>query len=221
MSVCDPASADLPPGEWTHLLVGHQWPGAGALAVLTAAAAGRLALGASHDGYADTLQSIRAGIVSRQSGLTADAAEDAFRRGEVTARAISARNAVKRDCYESARSWVRDLRADLGEIAAAGNAAIRRALDSDMPAGQKLDAIVGTVIDAREQANATAGRCGANVLGAIQEVLESGDAGTSAREFAHRHGVELDRAFGTPNHDAVRAEVTAMMRGRPDTRIGP
>ncbi|MFM8599633.1 MAG: DUF5631 domain-containing protein [Mycobacterium sp.] len=213
MPLSDPASADLPAGQWSHLLVGHQWPGAAALAVLAGAAANRSALGSAHDGYAETLRALHAEIAERQNGISADAATAAFRRGEVHARGVCAKNTVKKGCYESARHWVANLRDELDTIAASGNSAIRQILDSEAPAELKFTALVDTVVQAREQANIKAAQCGANLLGAIQQVLDSRDAGTSAREFARSHGVHLDAAFGSPSRDLVRADVGALMDG--------
>lgn len=213
MPLSDPASADLPAGQWSHLLVGHQWPGAAALAVLAGAAANRSALGSAHDGYAETLRALHAEIADRQNGITADAATAAFRRGEVHARGVCAKNTVKKDCYESARHWVSDLRSELDTIAASGNSAIRQILDSEAPAELKFTALVDTVVQAREQANIKAAQCGANLLGAIQQVLDSRDAGASAREFARSHGVHLDTAFRSPSRDLVHAELGALMDG--------
>lgn len=213
MPLVDPADADLPVGEWTHVLIGHQWPASAALSVLDAAAASRSALGAAHDGYAEALRSVRAEIAGRQRGVAATGAEEAFRRGEQTAREVCARNIAKKDCYRSAQRWVADLRSDLGAIAASGNAAIRRVLDSDAPAAQKLDAIVRTVAQAREQANVKAAQCGANLYGAIQQVLDTRDPGASAREFARSNGVLLDRAFTAPRLADVRSDVAALLDG--------
>ena len=213
MPIVDPADADLPVGEWTHVLIGHQWPASAALAVLDAAAASRSALGAAHDGYAEALRSVQAEIASHQRGVAATGAEEAFRRGEQTAREVCARNIAKKDCYRSAQRWVADLRSDLGAIAASGNAAIRRVLDSDAPAVQKLDAIVHTVAEAREQANVKAAQCGANLYGAIQQVLDTRNPGASAREFARSNGVLLDRAFTAPRLADVRSDVAALLDG--------
>lgn len=205
------AMADLPSGEWSQLLVGHQWPGSGSLAILGAAAADRAALGSAYDGYAEILRSVRTGILAAQEGLTADSARQSFGFGESGARDIAARSLAKHASYTSAHQWIAELRADLTAIAASGNSAIRRILDSGDPGPEKISAIVQTVTDAHQQANAKAATCSANVCDAIQSVLATGQTEISARQFARSHGVTLERAFGSPNLEFIHNEVSAMM----------
>jgi hypothetical protein len=205
------AMADLPSGEWSQLLVGHQWPDAATLSILSAAATQRATLGVAYDGYADILNSVRTGTLASQEGVTADSAHRSFRLGEIKARDIAVRNLAKRASYTSAHQWVTDLRADLEVIATSGNSAIRRILDSDDPAPLKISALVQTVTEAQQHANARAAACCANVCDGIQTILTTGDAQTSARALARSHGVELEHAFGSPNPEHIRAVVSAMM----------
>ena len=207
---------DLPGGDWSQLLVGHQWPGSATLSTLGAAATDRAAVGSAYDGYADLLRSIHTGSLAAQEGLAAESARQSFRLGETRARDIAARNLAKQMSYASAQQWVHDLRSDLASIAAAGDAAIRRILDSSDPTPQKISAITQTITEARQHANIRAAACCANVCDAIQTVLTAAGAGTSARALARSHGVDLDRAFLSPNTEFVHAEVSAMV-----TAAGP
>ena len=207
---------DLPGGDWSQLLVGHQWPGSATLSTLGAAATDRAAVGSAYDGYADLLRSIHTGSLAAQEGLAAESARQSFRLGETRARDIAARNRAKQMSYASAQQWVHDLRSDLASIAAAGDAAIRRILDSSDPTPQKISAITQTITEARQHANIRAAACCANVCDAIQTVLTAAGAGTSARALARSHGVDLDRAFLSPNPEFVHAEVSAMV-----TAAGP
>ena len=209
------AMPDLPSGEWSHLLVGHQWPGSGSLAILSAAAADRAALGSAYDGYADTLQSVRTATLAAQEGMAAESARRSFRLGEAKARDIAARSLAKQKSYTSAHQWVSELRSDLEAIAAGGNSEIRRILGSNDPAPQKISAIVQTVTQAQQQANTRAATCCANLCDAIQTILTAGDAGTSARELARSNGVDLQRAFGSPNLELIHTKVTAMLAEPP------
>jgi len=202
---------DLPGGDWSQLLVGHQWPGSATLSTLGAAATDRAAVGSAYDGYADLLRSIHTGSLAAQEGLAAESARQSFRLGETQARDIAARNLAKQMSYASAQQWVHDLRSDLASIAAAGDAAIRRILDSSDPTPQKISAITQTITEARQHANIRAAACCANVCDAIQTVLTAAGAGTSARALARSHGVDLDRAFLSPNTEFVHAEVSAMV----------
>ena len=205
------AMADLPSGEWSQLLIGHQWPDSAALNILSAAATGRAALGSSFDGYADALNSVRTGTLAAQEGVTADSTHQLFRLGELTARDIAARNLTKQTSYTSAHQWVTDLRDDLEAIAANGNSAIRRILDSDDPEPLKTSALVQAVTEAQQHANTRAAACCANVCDAIQTILTAREAPTSARALARSHGVELEHAFGSPNPENIDAAVSAMM----------
>ncbi|MCB0925861.1 MAG: hypothetical protein KDB50_15170, partial [Mycobacterium sp.] len=74
--------ADLPPGEWSAMLIGGYWPSRGALDVLTVAAAGRLRSEEHLHGYADHLRSVSQAQLARQDGATAEAARSLFARGE-------------------------------------------------------------------------------------------------------------------------------------------
>ena len=203
--------ADLPSGEWSQLLIGHQWPDSAALSILSVAATKRAGLGSSYDGYADVLNSARTGTLATQEGLTADRTHHLFRLGELRARDIAARNLTKQRSYTSAHQWVTDLRTDLESIAANGNSAIRRILDSDDPAPVKISALVLAVTEAQQHANTRAAACCANVCDAIQMIVTAGEADTSARALARSHGVELEHAFGSPNPEHIHAAVSAMM----------
>lgn len=203
--------ADLPSGQWSHLLVGHQWPGSGTLAILSAAAASRAVLGAGYEGYADVLQSIRTGVLDSQHGVTAESARQSFQSGESSARDVASRNLAKHQSYTSAHQWIAELRTDLTSIAASGNSEIQRILESDAPAPQKISAIVQTVTAAQAHANTSAASCSANLCDAIQTVLTAGDGSISARELARTNGIDLQRAFGSPNPAFIHDQVSAIM----------
>ena len=203
--------ADLPSGDWSELLIGHQWPDSAALSILSAAAIERAALGAAYDGYADILNSVRSGTLATQQGVTADNTHHLFRHGEIRARDIAARNLTKQMSYTSAHQWVTDLRDDLEAIAENGNSAIRRILDSDDPAPVKISALVQTVTEAQQHANTRAASCCANVCDAIQTIVTAGESQTSARALARSHGVELEHAFGSPNPEHIHSAVSAMI----------
>jgi hypothetical protein len=204
-------TTDLPPGEWSPLLVGHQWPVGATVSALAAAADRRAAVHTSHDSYADTLHAIRTEHLGIQEGAAAEAARGIFRAGEETARSIAAKNLEKRASYIAAQRAVSDLRSDLETIAEHGNAAIRQVLDSaDEPATQ-VSAIVEIVAEAQQQSNARAADRCADVLAAAQHVLSAEPAGHSVRHFALANGVELPDAFGSPVSERVHADVIEMI----------
>ena len=198
---------DLPPGEWSPLLVGHQWPTGATLSALAAVAGSRAAAHTSHDSYADALQTIRTEHLGIQEGVAAEAARTIFRTGEETARTIAAKNLGKRASYIAAQRAVSELRSELQTIAEAGNAAIRKVLDSAEEPAAQVSAIVEIVADAQQQSNArAAGRC-ADVLAAAQHVLSAEPAGHSVRHFALANGVDVPDAFGSPVSERVHADV--------------
>jgi hypothetical protein len=203
--------ADLPPGQWSSLLVGHQWPGSGALAILRAAAASRAGLGSDYDGYADVLRAIRTHVLGSQLGVTAESARQSFQSGEALARDVAARNLAKHQSYESAHQWITELRTDLATIADDGNSEIRRILDSTATAAEKIGALVQTVTEAQVRANTRAASCSANLCDAIHTVLITGDEPVSAREFLRTNGIDLQRAFGSPNPEFIHTQVSAII----------
>jgi hypothetical protein len=169
------------------------------------------ALGVAFDSYADALRSVQTGALAGQQGLTAESTRRSFGLGESRARDIAARNLAKGQSYTVAAEWITALRSDLEAIADDGNSAIRRILDTNSPAPQKISAIVQTVTAAQEQANAHAASCCANLRAAIHTVLAAGNGTTTARGLARLHGVDLDHGFGTPNTEHIHTEVSRMM----------
>ena len=207
--------ADLPSGQWSSLLVGHQWPGSGALAILRAAAASRAGLGSDYDGYADVLRAIRTQVLDSQLGVTAESARQSFQSGETLARDIAARNLAKHQSYQSAHQWIAELRTDLETIAENGNTEIRRILDSTATAAEKISALTQAVTEAQVQANTRAASCSANLCEAIQTVLTAGDGSVSARELVRTNGLDLQRAFGSPNPEFIHTQVSAIVAEPP------
>jgi hypothetical protein len=203
--------ADLPRGQWSSLLVGHQWPGSEALTILRAAAASRAGLGSDYDGYADVLRAIRTHVLDSQLGVTAESARQSFQSGETLARDVAARNVAKHQSYESAHQWITELRTDLETIADDGNTEIRRILDSTATAAEKIGALVQTVTEAQVRANTRAASCSANLCDAIHTVLTTGDEPVSAREFLRTNGIDLQRAFGSPNPEFIHTQVSAII----------
>ena len=202
---------DLPPGDWSALLVGHQWPGSATLAVLSAAADARGAVMRTHDMHADALRSVRAEHLDIQDGIAAETARELFRAGERRSRAVAAKNMTKHDSYRTGHQAVIHLRAELEEIAGRGNAAIERVIGSRESTAAKVAAITAIVADAQEQANMRAASRCAEVCAAIHEVLGAEPAAKSARDFARQHGMELPVGHGSPRTEQVASDVERMM----------
>ncbi|TDO10011.1 hypothetical protein EV580_4296 [Mycobacterium sp. BK086] len=203
--------SDLPPGEWSELLVGHQWPSVASLTTLASAGLNRGTISTEFDSYADVLQSIRTGPLAQQEGVTADDTRDAFQAGETSARAVSEKNGVNQHSYDAAHRSTQYLRTQLSEIAQHGNSAIHDIQQSKDPAPIKLGKIVHAVMDAQTQANSRAASCSDRIFGDIQQVLDSQGSGQSAHQFAKSNGVDLDQAFRSPNEASVRQQVSALL----------
>lgn len=203
--------SDLPPGEWSELLVGHQWPGVDSLATLTSAATSRGSISNEFSSYADTLQSIRNETLAHQEGITAEDARHAFQTGETSARAVSERNSAAQTSYDSAHRSTQYLRTQLSEIARDGNAAIEDIQRSKDPLPIKLGKIVDVVSDAQTQANIRAAACSDRLFADIQQILDSEDLGASARQFAKTNGVDVERAFSSPSESSIRDQVSTLI----------
>lgn len=173
--------SELTGDEWTSVLVGHQWPGSAALAILSAAAASRRELSNSFHGYADVLQSVTA-FLSGQQGDTADGIRAAFRGGEDHARAVAERNCAKAAALTHAHRCVAELRSALGEIADRGSTQIRSITEG--PDTAKAARITEVIQEARAEADRRAALCIQEVYGSIQTVLDACGSDVSAREFA-------------------------------------
>ena len=202
---------DLPPGDWSALLVGHQWPGSATLAVLSAAADARSAVMRAHDMHADNLRSVRAEHLDIQEGITAESARELFRAGERRSRAVAAKNMTKHSSYRTGHQAVSQLRADLEDIAEQGNAAIERVIGSRESSAATLAAITAIVVDAQEQANMRAASRCAEVCAAIREVLDAETAGQNTWDFARRHGMDLPAGYGSPSAEQVASDVERIM----------
>lgn len=203
--------SDLPPGEWSPLLVGHQWPGLGSLAVLTSAEANRQLTTKNFETYANLLESAHNGPLAEQEGVTADDARAAFRNGLRLARDIAEKNEINRHAYDSAHRSTEDLRAQLYDVADRGNRAIREIQNSKKTAPEKISEIVDVVAAAQAEANTSAASHSGSVLSAIQQILDSRGSALSAREFARSTAVEKDRAYTSPSLETVRDQVNEVL----------
>ena len=215
--------SDFPPGQWSPLLVGHQWPSSESVHVLRTAAASRASTASELERYADELRSVRAGPLGNQEGVTADDARRAFQLGEDKALELSTKTWSKSNAYRKAQSFTTSLREDLTNLALVGNLEIEQIQASDEAPVKKVAAIVETVLRSQMRASSSAAyHCG-NLLGAVQELLDDDGAGVSAREFARVNGMDLDRAFGTSSHNSVGQQVEAaldQMRQSPNSVAG-
>ena len=207
---------DLPPGDWSPLLVGHQWPTSASLQTIATASTNRLSTGCELESYAEQLASANSGTLASQVGVTAEDTRMSFRRGESLARELATKNLEKRLAYESARTHITELRSELSAIAASGNSEIDRIQSSTEAIGFKLAKVVEVVVASQTDANAKAAKHADSVLDSIQRMLTTDDNDASAREFAKASGAQLDREFSSPNRDLIADAVKARIERSAD-----
>ena len=87
--------SDLPPGDWSPLLVGHQWPNLLSLNMTGIAATNRDSMARAWASYAEALRSARTGPLVMQEGSAADAAQQMFLEGEQHCRGVADRSVIK------------------------------------------------------------------------------------------------------------------------------
>lgn len=211
--LASPVMNDLPPGEWSALLVGDQWPDPSSVEVLFAAGRRRGEVAAALEGYADTLRSVRDTHLAAQDGVTAEAARESFTRGEAAAREAADRNRVKGAAYRSAQRCVDQLRRDLTDIARQGNSRIADITGSDTPPAVKVGAIVEVITAARAAATGKVAEHADGVYSAVQSVLTAQGLTGSARTFAAAHGVDPQSHRIPVSHEAVRGDVAGRIAG--------
>ncbi|MCB9439060.1 MAG: DUF5631 domain-containing protein [Mycolicibacterium sp.] len=184
---------DLPDGEWSPVLVGHQWPAGSSVAALGAAATSRGAIEAGYRAFGDRLQTAIDGPLVEQEGVTADDIRAAFRRGRDDAQRIAESNRVKREAYGTARDALTALRGQLTEYAGSGNReieAIRRAKGNN---SDKVPKIVAVIAKYQAQADHAAGAHAQTIMSAAQRVVEE-DGAPALRDLANANGIELGRS---------------------------
>lgn len=206
--------SDLPLGRWTSLLIGDHWPDMTSLNILVNSSSSRAAAADLWDEYADLMQSIRAGLLSGQSGHAAEQAQGLFSRGENSARRMAQSNAVKHEAYTSAQRAVLELREALASIAAHGNERIAQIEASKEPASSKLTQIADVIMDAHARGNVQAACQGSNILDAIEMICVTSDMDTSPRILARTSGVVVDEIFRMPTKAAVLEQVASTFYAR-------
>lgn len=190
---------DFPPGEWSPLIIGDQWPDYGDILALEHGRNNRGAIKTGFTNFSDTLQDAQRGPLVEQRGLTADSLRIVFGRGEDHARRVAEKNNVKKNAYGAALGNVTSLRHDLANLAEESNREIRVVQDSKEDLATKLTRIVALIHQYRTLANFAAAKYAGNILDAMQRVLDEEGTGESARQFAITHGADVSRMFRQPN----------------------
>ena len=188
----------FPPGEWSFLLVGDQWPDDQDLMALSQGKINRGQLKTGYVHFADMLRNAQTGPLAEQQGYTADDLRNAFRQGEDQARRVAEKNGVKESAYGTAYDSMVSLQHDLTDLANEGNQRIKEIQDSKEPVEAKVPHIVAAVQQYRALANLAAAKYSGNVLDAMQRILDEEATGQSARQFAQAHGLDVGQMFRQP-----------------------
>lgn len=184
---------DLPDGEWSPVLVGHQWPAGSSVAALGAAATSRGAIEAGYRAFGDGLQTAIDGPLVEQEGVTADDVRAAFRRGRDDAQRIAESNRVKKEAYGTARDALTALRGQLTEYAGSGNREIEAIRQAKGNNSDKVPKIVAIIAKYQAQADHAAGTHAQTIMSAAQRVVEE-DGAPALRDLANANGIELGRS---------------------------
>jgi hypothetical protein len=189
----------FPPGEWSPLLVGDQWPDDQDLMALSHSKINRGNTKTGYMHFADTLRNAQAGPLAEQQGHTADDLRDAFRQGENEARRVAEKNGIKESAYGSAYDSMLSLQHDLTALAEEGNKQIKQIQESKEPVEAKVTQIVAAIHQYRALSNLAAAKYGGNVLDATQRILDAEGTGQSARQFAQANGVNVGQMYRQPD----------------------
>ena len=185
----------FPPGEWSFLLVGDQWPDDQDLMALSQGKVNRGLIKAGYLHFADMLHHAQTGPLAEQQGYTAGDLRSAFQQGEDQARQVAEKNGVKEGAYGTAYDSMQSLQHDLTGLADEGNKRIKQIQDSKEPAEAKVAQIVAAINEYRALAHLAAAKYSSNIFDAMQRILDAEGTGESARQFAQAQGLDVGRMF--------------------------
>src|SRR3984885_6839972 len=200
-----------PPGEWSLLIVGHQWPSEMTIAGLNAWIENRGQIANAHHNVADLLNAAKTGPLAVQEGKTADALVQLFDEGEQLAREVARKNGVKKDSYATALNSVHNLRDTLSGIANRYNDEIKKIIQSNEPAAIKAPQIVAAIGRGQQEANLAAANCGGDIGDAGQRILDQEDVGQSFRQFAKANGIDMSQLFRARETKGLKPIVEGML----------
>src|ERR1700758_990069 len=196
----------FPPGEWSFLLVGDQWPDDQDLMALSHGKINRGNIKTGFTNFADALRNAQTGPLAEQQGYTADDLRNAFQQGEDQARRVAEKNGVKESAYGTAYDSMQSLQHDLTGLAEEGNKRIKEIQGSKEPVEAKVPQIVAAINQYRALANLSAAKYSGNIFDAMQRILDEEETGQSARQFARAHGLDVGHMFQQPEDEKGLAD---------------
>lgn len=207
----------FPPGEWSFLLVGDQWPDDEDLMALSHGKTNRGQIKIGFANFADMLRNARTGPLAGQQGHTADDLRNAFRQGEDQARGVAEKNSIKQSAYGTAYDSTLGLQQDLTSLAEEGNKQIKEIQDSKLPVEAKVTQIVTAIHQSRALSSLAAAKYSGNVLDALQRILDEEGNGQSARQFAQAHGLDTGQMFRQTQQQRQLEDQVRRIVGNPDS----
>src|SRR6201993_5091544 len=196
---------DLPPGEWSALLVGLQWVDGTAIGILDNAVVNRNTVVSQFADLYRTLQGAINTTLADQEGRTADTIRDAFRQGSDQALEVVRKNQAYANAYQKAVNAVVTLRAALTDIAARGNKEINDIQNSKADVGTKVAEITDAIGRYQREANQREGACSDDIKDAGEGVTAAqGGSGPSFRQLAHAAGLDGSQQ---PDLKAIESQV--------------
>jgi len=207
--------SDLPPGQWSPLLVGLYWPGADSVMSAINAARNRGSLQLSFDDFSRQLFGVRTGPLAPMEGVTADAVRDLFEKGEKHATAVSDKNGAKQSAFGATADALNGLRSALSQIAAEGNSKIDEINKSKKNIAQKVAEIVQVISEKQAEAANKSTQFGGAITKAISDVLTAEGDPRSAQQFAADSGFDLSNPPVPQSKDTLRGLVEPLVKGPP------
>ena len=204
--------SDLPPGQWSPLLVGLYWPGADSVMSAINAARNRSSVQSFFDDFARQLFGVRTGPLAPMEGVTADAVRGLFEQGEKHATAISDKNGAKQKAFSDTADALNSLRSALSQIAAEGNSKIDEINQSKKNIVQKVAEIVQVIAEKQADAANKSTQFGGAITKAISDVLTAEGDPRSAQQFAADSGFDLSNAPAPQNKDLLRGLVEPLVK---------
>lgn len=209
---------DLPPGEWSLLLVGAWWP-----AAPSEPAAGRNYWSDQADvkgREAEHVQNHRTQFGSRNHGRTAEDMLERFRVGKERLLDAQEHCRAKSSASGAVADAVTELRSRLRGIASQGNQAIRDILAKSEPETAKLTAVINAINNANDEA-ATAGMAANNaIIDATQQMFTKMGVEAGAREWLEKNGANFEAPPRRPPLTADEMVATAAGVEITDGRAG-
>jgi len=213
--------SDLPPGQWSPLLVGLYWPGADSVMAAINAARNRGSLQSSFEDFYRQLSGVRTGPLAPMEGVTADAVRDLFEKGEKQATAVSDKNGTKQKAFSDTADALNSLRSALSQIAAEGNSKIDEINKSKKNIAQKVAEIVQVISEKQAEAANKSTQFGGAITKAIGEVLSVEGDPRSAQQFAMDSGFDLSNVPAPQNADSLQGLVRSMLGADGTPAPGP